>query len=256
MKKLIIAIIVFFLMVPVAWGETYTKWIDGTLRNPISQQVIEINNYLRIYRHQINFASQTLDAGNADVAQVLLLPKNSMVLKAWIRVVTACPTNSTVDLGYGTDVDYWGNCLPLDSTGIVKTLLSAESTWDPSSISDGDEEAKTVTVDTAATGDVVSFTLGANLLDLNLTGYYNNTLTTNQVTAILGNDTGGSIDLPSGTLKIFVDKAPLGVVPVLLTSSDTIDIKATTEQGDVNISSGVIEVNALVMSTAASGFPR
>uniref|UniRef100_A0A6H1ZJ68 Putative structural protein n=1 Tax=viral metagenome TaxID=1070528 RepID=A0A6H1ZJ68_9ZZZZ len=252
-EKFIVAVIVFFLMVPVAWGATYTKWIDGTLRNPISQQVIEINNYMRLYRHQINFAAQTLDAGNGDVAQVILLPKNCMVLKAWIRVVTACPTNSTVDLGYGSDVDYFGNALPLDATGISKTVLTASGEWNPGSISDGDEEAKTLTVDSVASGDVVQFTFSLSLQDLALTGSVS---ASNTVNAVLGNWTGGAIDLATGTLVAYAYKAPLESVPLLLSTSDTIDIKATTDIADVNISSGVIEVNVLVMSTAASGFPQ
>ena len=254
MKKLIIAIIVFFLMVPVAWSATtYTKWIDGTLRNPISQQVIEINNYMRLYRHQINFASQTLDAGLSDVCQAVLLPKNCIVLDAWIRVVTAAPTGSTVDLGYGSDVNYWGNGLPIDATGIVGTIRVGTATWNPSSITTATEEAKTVTVDSATTGDVVKFTLEVDMLDLVLSGHF---LDTDTVRAILGNLTGGSIDVASGTLTAIVDKAPLRSVPVLLTSSDTIDLTATTDVADVNISSGVVEVNVLVMSTAASGFPQ
>jgi len=239
----------------VAWGATYTKWIDGTLKNPISQKVIEINDYMRIYKHQINFASQTLDAGDADVAEILLLPKNTMVLKAWIRVVTACPTSTSVDLGYGSDVDYFGNVLRLDSTGILGTkILSTATTWDPASISDGDEEAKSVVITSSATGDVVAFTFG-DVQDLQLTGE-NSADAVTTITAVLSNSTGGSIDLPSGTLVGIVDKAPLSGVPLLLSSSDTIDIKATTEIADVNISSGVIEVNALVMSTSASGFPQ
>lgn len=255
MKKLFLGILAFFLMTSVSWSATHTDWVDGTLRNPISQKVIEINDYMRIYKHEINFAAQTLDAGNADVGQIILLPKNTMVLKAWIRVVTACPTSTSVDLGYGSDVDYFGNSLRLDSTGIVGTkIMSTATTWDPSSISDGDEESKNVVVTNSATGDIVTFVFG-EIEDLQLTGF-NNSDSVLTITAVLSNSTGGSIDLPSGTLVGYVDKAPLEGVPLLLATSDTIDIKATTDIADVNISSGVIEVNVLVMSTAASGFPQ
>ena len=253
MKKWIIGIIAFFGLVAVAWGATYTKFIDGTLRNPISQQVIEINDYMRIYRHQINLATQTMDAGDADVIEALLLPKNSMVLKAWLRVPTACPSNSTVDLGYGSDVDYFGNALAVDATGVVGTMLTGTATWDPGSISDGDEETKTVTVDGVASGDLVTFAFGHILLDLTLTGVF---LDTNTVQATLGNWTGASVDLASETLTAYADKAPFAKAPLLLSTSDTIDIKATVDVADVNISSGIIEVNALVMSTAQSGFPQ
>jgi hypothetical protein len=253
MKKILFTLIAFGLMTSVSWGETKTAWVDGTLRNPITQKVIEINDYMRIYKHEVNLASSTLDAGDADVGEVVLLPKNCLVLKAWIRVVTACPTNSTVDLGYGSDVDYWGNALPLDGTGVVGSVITASETWDPGSIDDGNEEAEEVTVDSAASSDVVTFVFSNPLLDLALTGYVKAANTTN---AVLGNWTGGSIDLASGTLTAYVDKAPLANAPVLLTSSDTIDIKATIDTADVDIVTGVIEVNVLVMSTAASGFPQ
>jgi hypothetical protein len=176
-----------------------------------------------------------------------------MCIRDRIRVVTACPTNSTVDLGYGSDVDYWGNALPLDGTGVVGSVITASETWDPGSIDDGNEEAEEVTVDSAASSDVVTFVFSNPLLDLALTGYVKAANTTN---AVLGNWTGGSIDLASGTLTAYVDKAPLANAPVLLTSSDTIDIKATIDTADVDIVTGVIEVNVLVMSTAASGFPQ
>ena len=253
MKKLLLGLIAFGLMTSVSWAETKTAWIDGTLRNPITQKVIEINDYMRIYKHQVNLASSTLDAGDADVGEVVLLPKNCMILKAWVRVVTACPTNSTVDLGYGSDVDYWGNALPLDATGIVATALTASETWDPGSIDDGNEEAEEVTVNSAASGDVVQFVFSLGLQDLALTGAVSNA---NTINAVLGNWTGGSIDLGSGTLEGYVNKAPLASAPVLLTTSDTVDIKATVDVADVDIITGVIEVNVLVMSTAASGFPQ
>lgn len=253
MKKLIVGLLAFFIFPTISWGETYTDWVDGTLRNPISQKVITINKYLRIYKHQINIAVRTLDAGDADVAEVLLLPKNAMVLKAWIRVITACPASSTVDLGYGFDVDYFGNAIPLDATGIAGTEILGSTTWDPGSITDGNEEAKEITVDGASIGDVVRLNFTVELEGLVLTGCVS---AANTVTAVLSSHDAAAVDLDSGTITAIVDKAPLLPVPLLLTSSDTIDIKATTDTADVNIITGEIEVNALVMSTSASGFPQ
>lgn len=80
--------------------------------------------------------------------------------------------------------------------------------------------------------------------------------TTSASVVVFRGVTGGTIDLATGTLVAYAYKAPLESVPLLLSTSDTIDIKATTDIADVNISSGVIEVNVLVMSTAASGFPQ
>ena len=255
MKKLLMSLIAFFLMIGVASSATYTDWVDGTLRSPLGQKVIEINPYMRVYTHQINFADRTLDAGDADVGEIILLPKNCMVLKAWIRVLTAAPTNSTVDLGYGSDVDYFGNALPIDATGVSGSIIvGTDTSWDPSSISDGDEEADNVTVDGAATGDVVRFQFEKDLQGLVLTGCVP---TVNTATAILSSHDATAVDLESGTVTAIVDKSPLGSVPLLLTSSDTIDIKATEAAGSsVDIITGEIEVIALVMSTAASGFPQ
>ncbi len=253
MKKLLLGLLTFFLMTTVAWGATYTKWIDGTLKNPISQKVIEINDYMRIYKHEINFATQTLDAGDGDVAQIILLPKNTMVLKAWIRVVTACPASSTVDMGYGSDVDIFGNGLPLDATGIVKTVYMGTEAWNAKEVTDGNEVVDDVTVDGVSLGDIASIAYSVDVTDLSL---FAEVVSANTITAQVGNFTSGTLTLATGTVVAFADKAPLMANPLLLSTSDTIDIKATTDTSDVNISTGVIEINVLVMSTAASGFPQ
>jgi len=64
MKKLLFTILAFGIMTSVSFAETKTAWVDGTLRNPITQKVIEINDYMRIYKHEVNLASCTLDAGD------------------------------------------------------------------------------------------------------------------------------------------------------------------------------------------------
>jgi hypothetical protein len=230
---------------------TYTLLVDGTARNPNPQQVIEINDFLRLYRVQHNFAAQGLDAGLADVLQMLLIPGGSMVLKAWLRVITACAANATVDFGYGTTVNLFGNGLALDATGIVKTLLTGSDTWNAGSIADGDLESKDITVDGASMGDIAICGLGLDVADLGITGAVT---VANVATATLWNNTGGAIDLASTTVTAYVNKAPLAVNPLLFSVADTLDIKATVDTADVNLTTGVIEVNALVMSINAHGF--
>ena len=82
-------------------------------------------------------------------------------------------------------------------------MLEGSDTWDPGSIADGDEEAKEVTVTGAALGDfaVASFSLDVADLVLNaqVTG-------SNTVTCVLANNTGGAIDLASGTIYVKVIK--------------------------------------------------
>ena len=75
-------------------------------------------------------------------------------------------------------------------------------TWDPGEIADGNEEAKEITVVGAAIGDQVigvSFSLDVEDLVLNaqVTG-------ADVVTAVLVNNTGGTINLGSGTVRVTV----------------------------------------------------
>ena len=88
-------------------------------------------------------------------------------------------------------------------TSLATLNLGASATWDPGSIADGDEEAKEVTVTGAALGDfaVASFSLDVTDLVLNaqVTG-------ANTVTCVLSNNTGGAVDLGSGTVYVKVTK--------------------------------------------------
>lgn len=81
--------------------------------------------------------------------------------------------------------------------------LSATTTWDAGSIADGDEEMKEVTVTGAALGDIAICSMSVDVADLALTC---SVTATNTVTASLLNNTGGAIDLASGTLKAKIIK--------------------------------------------------
>ena len=76
-----------------------------------------------------------------------------------------------------------------------------EKTWDASSIADRNEEALEVTVPGASLGDFVLSSFSLDVADLMLTA---SVTAANTVTAILANNTGGSIDLDSGTLRVRV----------------------------------------------------
>ncbi len=81
--------------------------------------------------------------------------------------------------------------------------LTGSATWDPGSIGDGNEESKEVTVTGAALGDfaIASFSLDVTdlVLDAQVTA-------ADTVTCILANNTGGNIDLASGTIRAKVFK--------------------------------------------------
>jgi hypothetical protein len=67
------------------------------------------------------------------------------------------------------------------------------------------------------------------------------------VTVILLNNTGGEINLASQTVTVYVDKAPLSKDSVYFATADTIDLTATTINGDVDIDGAKIEVYAAML---------
>lgn len=79
--------------------------------------------------------------------------------------------------------------------------LSAKVTWDPASTLDGDEVATDVTVPGAKLGDFALASFSLDVVDMSLTA---DVTAANTVTAVLANNTGGTVDLGSGTLRVFV----------------------------------------------------
>ena len=104
--------------------------------------------------------------------------------------------------------------------------FTGSATWDPGSIADGDEEAVEVTVTGAALGDFVtgvSFSLDVADLVLNVS-----VTAADTVTCILANNTGGAIDLSSGTVRVRVSSQ--GSIDA---ASDLVAAEiATSESGD------------------------
>ena len=86
---------------------------------------------------------------------------------------------------------------------LLEDDLTGSVTWNPGSIGDGNEEAQEVTVTGAVLGDyaVASFSLDVSdlILDAQVTA-------ADTVTCILANNTGGAVDLASGTLYVRVFK--------------------------------------------------
>lgn len=96
----------------------------------------------------------------------------------------------------------WGNIEYAIQKGIG--FLTGSATWDASSIADGDEEAKEITVTGAALGDyVIASSLSIDIADLQLTA---DVTAANTVTAVLSNSTGGAINLASATVRVVVMK--------------------------------------------------
>ena len=79
--------------------------------------------------------------------------------------------------------------------------FTAEATWNPGSILDGNEEVVEVTVPGARLGDFAFASFSVDVADLVLSA---DVTAADTVTAILANNTGGAIDLASGTLRVKV----------------------------------------------------
>ncbi len=152
---------------------TYSQYANQTWN--VQERIT--NKGLLTVRKEVNFARQNLDAGRGDVMQIYTLPSNCWVLMAFLNVKTAAPANSTVNFGYGTNPDYWGRALRLDSTGVVapvaedsnasvneSSFVSYKSRlWNvPLYFSTGD------TVDVVATTHVADVNIVSGKVELNL----------------------------------------------------------------------------------------
>jgi len=222
---------------------TYTSYTDGTYGSPQRKMYLDSKKIEYVLSKSVNFANQNLDAGDADVLNVLSIPANTYIKEVWLEVQTAAAANATVDVGDGTDVDFFGNGMFLDATGYLAPSLVGGSTWDAATIADGNEAVQEFTVNGAALGDHVVVSSSVDVADLSLVGQVT---AADTVTAQLGNWSGGNLDLASATFGIVVVKSQAHMTGgKLYTSADTIDLKATTDGADVNITTGVVEVKAI-----------
>ena len=97
-------------------------------------------------------------------------------------------------------LEEWFSQLPA-----LNSYLEASETKDWGSIDDGNELTEDVTVTGAAmTGDFAVATMSVDVVDLTITA---SVTAANTVTVVVGNFTGGALDLGSGTLYVKVFKA-------------------------------------------------
>ena len=102
-----------------------------------------------------------------------------------------------------------------------RSYLEGSATWDAASIADGDEEAKEITVTGAALGDFCLCSHSVDVVDLVLSGQVT---AANTVTASLANNTGGALDLGSGTVRARVWKLDEGFVEYTAAEIFCIDV--------------------------------
>ena len=111
-----------------------------------------------------------------------------------------------IKAGAGGLGPYKAFACPLVDTSRAETaqLLSGSATYNPSSLADGAGETTTVTVTGAALGDYASAAFSLDLQGITLTAWVS---ASNTVSVRFQNESGGVLDLASGTLVARVDKA-------------------------------------------------
>lgn len=125
-----------------------------------------------------------------------------------LKFVASSTTNAVQIQGYGSDTDIDIDVVPkgaglLQVGGSVLTgpPIQGSTTWDPGSLDDGAKEAKDVTATGAALGDFVLVSFSLDLVDVTLTAAVT---AADTVTCLLNNESGGTVDLGSGTVYVRV----------------------------------------------------
>jgi len=95
---------------------TRAQFLDGTYGSAWNTTKRSFEK-LEIWRNEVNFA--TLAAAINDVYQMLQIPADTWILHSWLRVLAACGTGVSGDLGYGTDTDKWGQFLSLNTVQVI-----------------------------------------------------------------------------------------------------------------------------------------
>jgi fructose-1,6-bisphosphatase/inositol monophosphatase family enzyme len=108
-----------------------------------------------------------------------------------------------VDTSFGhTDNKEYGNLMALTANGQVKEILYGSATYNLASLADGAGATTTVTVNGVALGDIViGVSLGVDLQGILMTGYVS---AANTVSVRFQNETAGTLDLASTTLRVLV----------------------------------------------------
>jgi hypothetical protein len=130
---------------------------------------------------------------------ILELEDTSKVIYPWGAYRVACfEIHGRVRLKKLSSGDWKAVACPLGQRG--NWVLYGEATWDPASIANGARESKDVTVPGIDRG---SFTLAALTRDTTGLAITCAGKTTDTATVTLSNNTGGAVDLASGTVRVF-----------------------------------------------------
>lgn len=103
-----------------------------------------------------------------------------------------------------------------DLHNMFSTMLTGSATYDPASLADGAGATTTVTVTGAALGDLVLPSFSVDLAGVSVTAYVS---AANTVSVRFQNESGGTVDLASGTIVARVFKNADLVAPAALTTT-------------------------------------
>jgi hypothetical protein len=107
-----------------------------------------------------------------------------------------------IDKTYGhTDEKEYQNLMAMTADGAIKGYLYNSATYDAGSLADGAGVTTTITVNGAALGDIARVSLGVDLAGITLSSYVS---AANIVSVRLQNESGGTLDLASTTLRALV----------------------------------------------------
>jgi hypothetical protein len=161
--------------------------------------------------------------------------KTAWITSVVLRDLSGDSDNTEISLGEAGDTDDWMMKLLLrehldgaDNAMILRPRhwLQASDTWDPGNIADGDEEAVDITCDDAELGDFAIASFSLDVADLVLDAQVT---AADTVTCVLANNTGGAIDLASGTVRVRVWKFNDGFIEY--GSGDVFTLEVTVAAG-------------------------
>ena len=208
----------------------------GIFFNDIENSSTIIGNTIRVCNNRAiaSFGNTTTSTANTVIANNTIIDgfltntgssDNNADILCWYATSAAVTGNvlgsADADRSYGISLNTIGSLLLRDNTAwqsvgtgnyvnavtayLPNSIISGSATYDPPNLLDGAGATTTVTVNGAALGDLVecvSFSL--DLQGITVTGYVS---AANTVSVRFQNESGGTLDLASGTLLVRVRKA-------------------------------------------------
>lgn len=99
---------------------TTYNFTNGSIHGQMRPHDVTLHeNRVRVERNILDFSLQNLNAGDSDVGQAITIPAMTTVLNARVRVITAETASGTIDLGYGTNPDQWGDGIAVDTINTI-----------------------------------------------------------------------------------------------------------------------------------------